>query len=97
MLDGTGEALDHHRVFGPHAAAEVVALCAWRDRTGRSRASLLLVVWRDGPDGGWTEACRVLREGHRGRATVLVERILPGDARATLRAWLVATARGMGR
>jgi hypothetical protein len=96
MLDGTGDAPDLSLLLGPHDAAEFVALCNWRDRTGRCQASLLYVVLHRHGGDCWTQACRILRDRRPGHLTVHVERIEDGDRRDALRAWLLAAA-GAGR
>ncbi len=82
------ESLDLQRILGPHAAAECVAVCHWRTRTGRREASVVYVVLHTGC-GRWTSVSRIVRE-RGGRLAVHVAAVREGDSRSALRAWALA-------
>lgn len=94
MLDGLGPAPDLTLLFAPEDRVEFVAFGDWRMRCGRRQASLLYVV-HHASCGGWSSACRVVRDGRPGHLSVVMETTREGDARDELRGWLQARLREM--
>ena len=94
MLDGVELGPDLTLLFAQEDRVEFVAFGDWRKRCGRWEASLLYVV-HHASCGGWSSACRVVRDGRPGHLSVVMETTREGDAREELRAWLWANLREM--
>jgi hypothetical protein len=91
MLDQVGPAPDLDLLLSPGDQAEFVARCAWMTRAGRAEPSRLFLVLHRA-HGLWTHAYRIVPDRRPGHQAVYLERALPGDARAELRAWLLDRA-----
>jgi hypothetical protein len=87
MLDHAGAAPDLDLLLSPGDAAAFVGVRDWMRRDGRVEASSLWVVLHR-RHGLWTHAYRVVADRRPGHVAVFLERALPGDQRAELRAWL---------
>jgi hypothetical protein len=91
MLDQAGRVPDLDLLLSPGDTADCLGTVPWRRRDGRVELSRLWVALHH-RHGTWTHGYRVVADRRPGHLTVYLECAREGDARAEVRARLLAAA-----